>query len=250
MSDLTALEAAHALAGPVGDLGGRWLLDRGVINEAKPNGYPNGFVYYFRGRGGVLGDVDASVVGAAFGFFEPGLLRAMWEQGLAVEDGRTASRRYGAACAQWAREHLAAAAGLDRIAELGERVVDSVDVGGLSLFAGWAAEPRPGDAVGKAGLMLHILRELRGSVHIVATTATGLAPRETILAWPAQGVERAKLFGWPEPYEEISDEVAARRQRAEDLTDELMAAILDRALSGAERAELVSTVRTARDAVV
>ncbi len=52
-------EVVRALAGPVGDLGGRWMLDREVLGPSRLFGYPNRYAYYLAGRGGVLGEVDA-----------------------------------------------------------------------------------------------------------------------------------------------------------------------------------------------
>jgi hypothetical protein len=199
-------------------------------------------VYYFAGRGGVLGDVDPDVVTAAFGYFSPELVRKVWGPGLAVEGARAASVRYAEACAEWGRSRLQGLEGLDRLAELAERVVDAVPVGGLSLFAGWRAAPRPQDGAGRAFACVHLLRELRGSAHIIATTALGLSPLESILRAPLDGgPERAKTFGWTEPFPETA-QATERRTEAETLTDRLVAGYLE-VLTPPERAELVALVQ-------
>jgi len=92
-------EVVRMLAAPVGDVGGRWLVDREVLGPSRRFGYPNRYAYYLAGRGGVLGDVDADVAQAALGFFEPSMVRKTWEAGVGVEGARASAARYGAACA-------------------------------------------------------------------------------------------------------------------------------------------------------
>lgn len=244
MPALSALDAAHALAGPVGDLGSRWMLHPDTLEPAKEVGYANGLLYYAAGRGGVLGDVDADVVTAAFGFFPASLVQQIWPAGIAVEGARAAARRYATACAAFGRARLAGVDGLERLAELAERVVAGADVAGLPLFAGWRAEPLPDDAPGRAYQLIHVLRELRGSVHIVAVVASGLSPLDAILTSPTGGPEQAKLFGWPEPFADTSA-LAEQRAAAEALTDQLMARHLE-VLDPDERGELVELVRSMR----
>jgi hypothetical protein len=233
---LTAAARARRMADPIGDAGGRWLLSPEVLGSAKDHGYPNGFVYYFLGRGGVLGDVDADVVNASFGFFQPSLVRTMWELGLGVEPPRQAAARYGAACAEYGRNHLAGFAGAARFAELAERLVDGAPVMGLPLFAGWKAEARPDDAPARAQYLAHVLREWRGGAHVVAATASGLTPLESILS--RHGADRAKLFGWGEAFEDMSH-LADRREQCEVITDEICAVALNATLDSAEQDELV-----------
>ena len=236
----TAAGRARLLADPIGDAGGRWLLAPEVLGPAKEHGYPNGFVYYFLGRGGVLGDVDADVVNAAFGFFRPALVRTMWELGRGVEAPRQAAARYGAACAEYGRVHLADFGAAERFTELAERVIDGASVLGLSLFAGWRAESRPNDAPARAQFMAHVMREWRGSAHVAAAAAAGLTPLESILA--RHGGDRAKLFGWSEPFDDASH-LAARREHCETMTDEICGTALDACLASAEQEELVELSR-------
>jgi hypothetical protein len=231
----TTAQSVHSLASLVGDVGGRWMLHAEVIGDCKTFGYPSRYAYYFAGRGGVLGDVDADVVGSAFAFFEPGLVRKMWTRGVAVEGARPAAARYGAACAEWGRSRLADFAAAGRVAEMIHHVVDTADSAGLALFAGWRAEPRPNDAAGLAYVMTHLLRELRGGVHIAAVVATGISPRDSVLT--SHGVSGAQLFGWPEPFPEVSH-LAELRAETEDLTDAVMTRIFDHALNAEQASEL------------
>lgn len=245
MARASALDNVRSLSSPVNDLGGRWLLHPATMQAGAAAGYANPFAWYVAGRGGVLGDVDADVVGAAFGFFSPDAVRAMWTEGVAVEGARACADRYTAACAQWGRDHLAGADGLDVLTELGRRWADSVSACGLSLFAGWRAQPEPSDAEGRAALCLHVLRELRGSVHICATTAAGLSPLDALLTDPSGGAARAAMFGWPEPHPDVSHLADARRV-ADTATDDVLAAQLDAALTAAEQSDLVSVVTALR----
>ena len=173
----SVIDSVRALTEPIGDVGGMWMLHPEVLGPCRDAGYPNGYAYYIAGRGGVLGDVDADVVTSAFGFFDPALVRKMWESGIAVEGARAAGARYAAACAQFGRTRLQGFGAAGRLAELAGKVADGVDCTGLALFAAWRAEPRPDDAEARAFLLMHVLRELRGSVHIVAVVASGLAVR-------------------------------------------------------------------------
>lgn len=232
-------ESVSSLAAPVGDIGGRWLLDREVLGPCKTFGYPNRYAYYFAGRAGVLGDVDADVVCAGLGFFEPSLVRKMWEAGVAVEGARAAAARYGAACAQWGRSRLADFDGAARQADLVRHVIDSVDPIGLPLFAGWRAEPRPDDAAGLAYFVTHVLRELRCAVHINAVVFTGIAPRDAMLV--ADGEGTAQQFGWTAPFPEVSHLVGLRAE-TEEITDRLMTRFFDQALNADESAELLDLV--------
>lgn len=224
-------------------MGGAFMLHPDVLGPGKEVGYPGGFAYYVVGRGGVLGDVDADVVVSAFGFFAPTLVSSLWNAGVVVEGARAGARRYGDACAGWGRTRLADFAGAERLADLLARVVDGADVGGLSLFAGWRAALRPDDAAGRCYLLIHVARELRGSTHLVACVASGLTPRDAVLANPHGGPEQAERFGWSGPVEP-DPEARTRFAAAEDLTDRLMARHLD-VLSDAELGDLCDLVASA-----
>jgi hypothetical protein len=176
------------------------MLHPETLAAGTEAGYANGFAWYTAGRGGVLGDVDADVVISSFAYFEPGLVRKMWEAGTAVEGARAAGRRYAKACADWGAKRLSGVAGMDRLAQLADKVIDKASVEGLTLFAGWRAEERPSDPAAHAYFDIHLLRELRGCVHIIATTAQGLSALESILTDANGGAGRAKMFGWAEPF--------------------------------------------------
>ncbi len=78
----------------IGALGGRFMISREVKALCDEHGLGR-WEMYFRGRLGVLGEVDAEVVVAVATFFEPGFVRARWE-GRAVaarREGRFPVRR-------------------------------------------------------------------------------------------------------------------------------------------------------------
>ncbi|MFD0902060.1 SCO6745 family protein [Actinomadura sediminis] len=234
------------------DVGAAWMLDPVTAARGKDAGYDNPFAWYFAGRGGVLGDVDASVVNAAFGWFEPRAVRICWEEGVAVAGAREAARRYGRACAQWGEEHLAGldGAAVDRLTELAGRVIAAADCSGLPLFAGWRAEETAPGGPARLMQLINVLREWRGAVHLCATTAAGLAPLDAVLA--QGGPARARFVGWRKVADDAAADASAiaRRDEAEAATNRVTAAVYGRALTPSEFAEYAALVEKARGAAL
>jgi hypothetical protein len=222
------------------------MLHPETMDRAAKQGYANGFAFYFAGRGGVLGDVDADVVAAAMGWFNPSIVRMMWEEGVAVAGARETARRYNEACAAWGRDHLTGVEGLDRFVTLAEQLCAGADGSGLPLFAGWRAEPRVDDTPGRAMQLIHVLREWRGGVHLVATTAAGLSPVEAILTNDGEG--QASMFGWSD-FPDCTG-LEDRHGEARATTDRLCAAVYERTLSGDERAVFAGLASGLKDAVL
>lgn len=248
---MTPEACAAAIAPVIGDLGAKFMLHPETAEAGKAAGFPNGFSFYCAGRGGVLGDVDADVVHSAFMFFNPSLVAKLWASGVAVAGARSAAEHYAAACAQWGRRRLAGMPGADRLAELLGKIVAGADSAGLSLFAGWRAMALPDDAPGRAYQLIHVVRELRGSMHVAATAAAGLTGLDAVLVGDKGGPAMAAFHGWPDA---AMDDAATPRlraawERAEADTSALMAALVGRALDEAERAELVGLVDAANVAI-
>lgn len=238
----TGLDAARAVAPHLEALGGAWLVDSNTRATGKELGF-RGFSYYFGGRGGVLGDVDADVVTAALTFFPSYAVRPMWELAGQTMDRAEHVRRYAGSCHDWGREHLSQVHGAERLSELSLRVVDAADPAGAPLFAGWRALPRPDDVGGRLAHAMHLLREHRGALHAIAVLAQGLTPLQAVVSGP-YGPGNAEYFGWRAPYPDAKAHVAARTA-AEDRTDLLVARAYD-VLEGSEEAELADlTVRAA-----
>ena len=252
MADMTSLELTKATAAILGELGSRYMLHPETAAVGTEAGYANGWAWYFTGRGGVLGDVDADVVSASFGFFGAPMVRTMWEAGLPVEGARSAGSRYAAACAEYGRKRLRDAEGLARFCELAARVIDHLDVSGTPLLAGLRAETVPEDLPGRAYWYVSLLREWRGCEHIVAVRASGLTPAQAVLTnYPdlATGVKEASRRGFGDGHPDATPLLPARK-KSEDLTDTLQALGYE-VLTAAERGEfagLVSSLKSALDA--
>jgi hypothetical protein len=246
MSGLSAMNAVQETDHRVHDVGSAFMLHPETMARAGELGYANPFAFYAVGRGGVLGDVDASVVVAAMGWFEPDMVRPLWEEGIAVAGAREGARLYGGACAAWGRDHLADVDGVDRLASLAGQLVSGTEVSGLPLFAGWRAEPLVDDAPGRAMQLIHVLREWRGGLHLVATTAAGLSPLEAILTNEGEG--QARFFGWQGDLPDCSH-LKSRYDDAQQRTNTLSAAVYERSLTDAERSELAELMQRAEAAI-
>ncbi|GGK72087.1 hypothetical protein Ppa06_30320 [Planomonospora parontospora subsp. parontospora] len=248
MVDSQATAAAAKAA--IGKLGGGFMISREAKAVSERAGLA-GRAMYFRGRCGVLGEVDADVVRSAVAFFPAGHVRANWEAGRSLPVDK-AVELYAEACHAWGRRRLGSFDGAARLAELLERVAAEAEVAGAPLFAGWRAVPLPDDAPARATQLMHVLRELRGGLHAVAVLAEGLTPLQAMLLESHEsplgdmpGEAMARFFEWPEPYPVPGPELAGARARAEELTDRLMApafAVLDEA----ESAELTDLLGEAR----
>lgn len=211
------VEYAGRVGEPVRALGGAFMLDSATIARSGELGLDfSGF--YGLGRVGVLGDVDADVAAAAMVFFEPAMVRSIWDGARAKLTPIDAATEFMEACRAWGRAHLAGVGGLGELCALVERVVTAASPAAAPLFAGWRAMPLPDDPAGRAAQLCHVLREHRGAAHGVAVLATGLSPLEAVVA--NGGAETAALYGWPEPY---PDPDPGRAAEAEALTDRLAA---------------------------
>jgi hypothetical protein len=238
-AQLTAIETADAVKDAIGGWGFAWMSDADVRARGKAELGLRGRPLYHLGRAGALGDVPVEVVIAAEGFFPPEVVRAAWAEGRALVAPLDAARFYAGCCADVFRQRYGSAADLPRLVALLERVVDGADGLGLPLFVAWRALPRPDDAAGRAGLLLNLLREHRGSGHLAACAAMGLGPLEAIMAG-SYGAANARFFEWPEPYPDGAL-FRAHWDAAEDLTRAAAARPYD-VLDAGERAELAQLV--------
>jgi hypothetical protein len=239
MAELSAADTDRATSTALHDAGSAWMTHTDTMARGVENGYENGFAFYFAGRGGVLGETDAEVIYSAFGWFAPHIVAAMWNSGVAVHGAKDAVVRYYDACADWGRDHLGGVEGLDRFANLGDRVLEAAETSGRPLFAGWKVQPRVTDDPGRAIQVVHVFREWRGANHLIATTAAGLSPLESILS--RDGERSAKFMGWNEPFPELPADAGERRRQAEELTDRLCAPAFE-VLDASERADFVELV--------
>lgn len=238
--ELTPEQTAKAVKNPVGGWGMTWMSDAGVRERGKAELGLRGRPLYHLGRAGAMGDVSVEVATAVEAFFPPEVVAKAWTEGRALVEPLVAARFYAEQCSAVFRSTYGDRPGLPRLVELLERVVEHASPLGAPLFAAWRELPRPDDAAGRAGLLLNVLREHRGSVHAAAIAAVGLGPLEAIMAG-SYGEANATFFEWPEPFPD-PEPYRARWSAAEELTSAAAAAAYD-TLSGAERAELVELVR-------
>lgn len=239
MTDSDMAEAARIAGEPIQQAVSVFMLHPETFAGSVAAGYKNPLAGYVAGRGGVLGDVGGETVSSAFVVFEPKALKALWEEGVAVRGAAGAAEFYWQQTADFARKHLAAAAGLDRLAELGEKIIAATLPGepgtDLPLYAGWRTMPLADDAPARALQVMFILRELRAAVHFNVLTDSGISPVEAHML--NKGTEYTRMFAWPEPYADGSDK-KNRYAEVEDATNRRMAEIFAAALDSAEAAEL------------
>ncbi len=222
-------------------LGGAWFFTQDARREGARIGITNQFALYASGRGGVLGDCHPDVVASSFAFFPPDIVKANYLEGLGDRSPHECARAYAAGLAAWGIRVFAGMAGMDRLAVLGRKVAASVQPMGLPLFAGWRAMPQPDRPEAAAALVLQVLRELRGDLHIHAVVAHELTPLEAILG--KDGPKRAEELHYPQPYPPL-ERFLDRREAAESLTDRLLIPAYA-VLGPGERDEFLSLLHTA-----
>jgi hypothetical protein len=216
---MTPDEVIAATSGPIGNIGAAFYFHPATLATGKAAGLA-GFRWYVLGRGGVMGDVEAAVITSAFGYFSPNLTQKLWSSAKEKMAPREAGRRYHLCAAERGRELFANVAGLDAFNAAAEKVVAAADRDGLPLFAGIAAEPLVDDAPGRAMQLAAVLREFRGSSHLVAILASGLRAREAHFAKRPNDV---KTFGYDESeVTPVTDDHHAKLAAAESLTNKLV----------------------------
>lgn len=205
--------------GPLlGNLGAAFYFHPDTLARGKELGL-DGFRFYFLGRGGVLGDVEPAVIASAFGYFNIDLVASMWNSAKAIVPPREAARAYFDCCGELGRKKLAGVEGLDGFCAAAEAIVRTAHPAGLALFAGIAAEPLADDVPARALQLAAVLRELRGSVHLVAVVASGLDPA---VAHAIRRPDMVGAFGYQGDIV-ITDADRERLESADRLTDQLLA---------------------------
>lgn len=214
---MLAQELINATSQTIGKAGAAFYFHPDTLARGKELGL-DGFRFYMLGRGGVLGDVESDVVASAFGYFHRELVARIWTTAKERFNPREAAREYMACCAQLGRSGLANVERLSAFCEAAEAIIAATNPSGLSLYAGIAAEPRAEDLPGRAMQLVAVLRELRGSAHLLAVVASGVAPE---VAHAIKRPDDVATFGW-EPAPEVTDADRANLDAAEVLTDRLL----------------------------
>jgi hypothetical protein len=206
----------------VGDVGSQFMLDGATYARGAELGF-TGLNFYAAGRGGVLGRVPSDVVVAAFTFIGPAMVRLGWDEGLGLLDPQQAAVEFIECGYAWGRTHLPASWSegddAERFVGLTRRVTDDLVPYGVPLFAAWRAMPWPEDAPARVLHAVHLLRELRGGVHVMAVMAHGLDPHAAVVN--TSGAVVAEMLGWAAPHPDIDvhplHEAAEAAERATDL---------------------------------
>ncbi|HET6795362.1 MAG TPA: hypothetical protein VFH45_13000 [Acidimicrobiales bacterium] len=233
------VDAARSSATAVVELPSRFMMDPATYTKGGNLGF-NGADFYIAGRGGALGEVDGTVVAAAFVFFNPESVCEAWERSAPVAPRRKAAEAFAEAAHEWADRKLPAE-GIDypRLAELAGKACDAASVSAAPLFAGWRALPEPSDPRALALHRMNGLRELRGAYHGAAVLAVGLTPLQAVLYRTPHMVG---IFGWGEGAGAAGEK--GYWDEAEAITNRMFAVPLE-GLSDAERSQFVELARAA-----
>jgi len=205
-----------------------------------------GMEFYVQGRGGQMGNTDSAAVAAAFGYFSPALIKSVWDAACAKCDPLKAGTAHMQAAANLGRAKFTSLPGLDAFVAAMDKVNTAANPEGLGLYAAIRTEPLASDAAGRAMQLLAVLRELRGSAHLVALRAAGIDGKK---AHASKRPDMWKQFGYPEDEMPVIDDAfLAQMAEAEKITD----AIVEPAyavLNDAERSALVAGVQAAKEAL-
>lgn len=180
----------------------------------------NGMEFYVIGRGGPLGDCEGPAVAAAFGYFNPAIITKAWDSAKAKVAPRVAGKTHLECSANLGRAKLADIPHLAEFVIAADAVNEATNPDGLSLYAAVKAEPLATDTAGRAMQLITILREFRGSAHLLAVRATGLDSKTAHFVKRPNDI---KMFGWSEDDAPHIDESVHRMMlEAEVLTDRLV----------------------------
>ncbi len=214
---MTPAELVSNACPKIGSLGAAFYFIPETTGRGKEHGL-DGFRFYFLGRGGVLGDVDAKVIQSAFGYFDGGLVAKMWNSAKEKMAPRDAARLYFECAADLGRRTFSGIAGLDAYCAAAQKVIAAAHPASLALFAGTAAEPLAEDLPARAMQLTAVLREYRGSAHLTAVVASGLSPA---VAHAIKRPNDVTTFGYAEA-PAVGDGDRAKLDAAERLTDTIV----------------------------
>ena len=221
----------------IGALGSAFYFIPETLGKGKELGL-DGFRFYLLGRGGVLGDVEPAVITSAFGYFNGPLIDKLWNDARTKVAPREAGRVYMGCAHAFGRAKFSSVTGLAEFCSAAEKVIAAAHPAGLAMFAGISSEPLVEDLPARAMQLIAVLREFRGSAHLVAVLASGLEPR---VAHLMRRPEMAKAFGYPDEPFEPTDADRAKQSAADALTDQLVTPAYS-ALDSAGAAALVAGV--------
>jgi hypothetical protein len=219
---MTDTSFVHQVSPTINDLGFRYYFAAETAARGEELGLDL-FAFYFVGRGGVLGDVEAPVVVSAFGYFNPDAIVAAWDAARSKVDPRAAGRAHLACCDAFGRKHLAGLDGLDALCAGLERIDDAASrsLAGLTLYAGLLGEPLPDDPPARAMRLVALLREHRGGLHLAAVVSAGMDPA---VAHYLRRPTMWGMFGWRSGQKPVVTELDRRRLAEIDATTDRLVA--------------------------
>jgi hypothetical protein len=240
-------ELSSLTADPIQTLGMSFYFDPLTKEKGREHGI-NVVEFYGLGRGGVLGDVDTNVVVDAFTFFDPSFIDSVWTIAKAKADPVAVAASHVDAAYAFADRTFGAIdpALLERFGAAARKAAESEPHGICPLVDGYLQYPAPSDPVHAAYLGTILLRELRGGVHIHAVNEVGLDP---VVACYLQNPMVFALHGYKDDAApEVTEELEAKKRRAEELTGEMVASCFD-VLSDEERLAVAEGSRLMFDAL-
>lgn len=194
---VSAAELVRRAHPVVADLGGLFYFAPGSLARAAALGLSPS-QWYFLGRGGALGDVDAAVVDSALGYFAPTVVAEHWDSGRAVAPPRQVAQAHIECCRDFGRRHLDAAPFLASFVPAAAKVLTAASPLALPLFAGVKTFSLPRDLPGAATQAIAAIREFGAGVHLLAVAAAGLEPAKahwltTPRAWESFGYQTGDI---------------------------------------------------------
>ena len=242
MNNQELLDAACPL---INDMGAAFYFIPETLAVGKAMGL-GGMEFYVQGRAGQMGNTEPEAVAAAFGYFKPALLKSVLDAANAKSEPRVTGAAFMNACATMSRAKLSGVANLDALVAVLEKVNNAADGDGLALYAAINSEKLADDAAGRLLQLIAILREYRGSAHLIALRAAGVNSRT---AHYMKRPDMWKQFGYTEEEAPvITDAVKAARAEAENITDRIVEPAYA-VLSDAERTVLVDGLHAVKAAL-
>lgn len=242
MNNQELLDAACPL---INDMGAAFYFIPETLAVGKAMGL-GGMEFYVQGRAGQMGNTEPEAVAAAFGYFKPALLKSVLDAANAKSNPRVTGAAFMNACATMSRAKLSGVANLDELVAVLEKVNNAADGDGLALYAAINSEKLADDAAGRLLQLIAILREYRGSAHLIALRAAGVNSRT---AHYMKRPDMWKQFGYTEEEAPvITDAVKAARAEAENITDRIVEPAYA-VLSDAERTVLVDGLHAVKAAL-
>lgn len=234
-----------ATSAQINSLGAVYYFHPDTVAHGKEHLGLDGMRFYFLGRGGVLGDVEAPVATAAFGYFAPAVMDKMWNSSKAKVAPRDAARAALECNANIGRAKLGDVDGLQAFCDAAEQVIADVNPAGLQLYAGIAAEPLPEDLPARALQLAVCHRELRGSAHLAAVIASCVHPA---VAHAIRRPNDVATFGWPEDLE-VTDADRTNLAAADAATNAMSAGHYA-SLSDQQRSAFVAGIEAMAEALL